>query len=100
VRLGSLAPIPTGEGGPGGVTGDGERGGGDADAGAGAGTTGTTAGSGASGNAESFACWSFEVMPPVAMLSYLPAGVLVITAASQGMPLVAMLSLLPAGVLK
>jgi hypothetical protein len=49
----------------------------------------------ASGNAKSFACQSFEVMPPAAMLSYLPAGVLVITAASQGMP-----SLLPAGVLK
>jgi hypothetical protein len=45
VRLGSLAPIPTGEGGLGGATGDGEQGGGDADAGAGAGTTGMTAGS-------------------------------------------------------
>jgi hypothetical protein len=39
-------------------------------------------------------------MPPAAMLSHLPAGVLVITVASQGMPPVAMPSLLPAGVLK
>jgi hypothetical protein len=39
-------------------------------------------------------------MPPAAMLSHLPDGVLVITAASQGMPPVAMPSLLPAGVLK
>jgi hypothetical protein len=45
VRLGSLAPIPIGEGGLGGTTGDGEQGGGDADTGAGARTAGTTVGS-------------------------------------------------------
>jgi hypothetical protein len=45
VHLGSLAPIPIGEGGQGGATGDGEQGGGDAGTGAGAGTTGATAGS-------------------------------------------------------
>jgi hypothetical protein len=37
-------------------------------------------------------------MLPAAMLSHLPAGVLVITAASQVMPPVAMPSHLPAGV--
>jgi hypothetical protein len=44
VHLGSLAPIPIGEGGLGGATGDGGRGGGDAVAGAGAGTTGSAGG--------------------------------------------------------
>jgi hypothetical protein len=39
-------------------------------------------------------------MLPVAMLGHFPAGVLVITAASQGMLPVAMPSLLPAGVMK
>src|ERR1700709_197026 len=43
VRLGSLAPIPIGEGGLGGATGDVRRIGGDGGAGAGAGTTAETA---------------------------------------------------------
>ena len=44
VRLGSLAPIPIGEGGLGGATGDGERGGVSGGSGAGAGATASTAG--------------------------------------------------------
>ena len=44
VRLGSLAPIPIGEGSLGGAAGDGERGGVSGGAGAGAGATASTAG--------------------------------------------------------
>ena len=44
VRLGSLAPIPIGEGGLGGAAGDGERGGVSGGTGAGAGATASTAG--------------------------------------------------------